>query len=50
MCPIKKNWKIRPCFIARGHDKFSHYTEVPQFSRSSQQAKKSWSPNTPKHH
>ena len=38
----QKNWKIRHCFIARGHDKFSHNLEVPQFSKSSQQAKKWW--------
>ena len=47
--PNQKIWKIRPCFIARGHDKLSHYPEVPQFSRSSQQAKKWWLPNTPKY-
>ena len=26
--PNQKLWKIRPCFIARGHDKFSHNTEI----------------------
>ena len=45
----KKNfWKIRHCFIARGHDKFSHNTEVPQFSKTSQQAKW-WSPHVLKY-
>ena len=45
----QKNWKIRHCFIARGHDKFSHNPEVPQFSKTSQKAKKWWSPHALKY-
>ena len=45
----QKNWKIRHCFIARGHDKFSHNLEVPQFSKTSQKAKKWWLPHALKY-
>ena len=34
--PNQKNWKIRHCFIASAHGKFSHNNEkILQFSRSS---------------